>query len=200
MIAYFDYRPGYESQREEFDEAIARVLASGKLILGEEVEAFEEEFARFIGVQHAIGVGNGNRCHHVVPARTGARAGRRDPDRRECRRRADCGDSRRRSHAEASRRASRDLASGPRSSRKGAHRKKPVPSCRFTSMETRPNSMHFPSSRSATSCLSSRIVRRAHGARFRGRPVGSRGAVGCFSFYPTKNIGAFGDGGICVNR
>ena len=45
MIAYFDYRPGYESQREEFDDAIARVLASGKLILGEEVEAFEEEFA-----------------------------------------------------------------------------------------------------------------------------------------------------------
>jgi dTDP-4-amino-4,6-dideoxygalactose transaminase len=38
----------------------------------------------------------------------------------------------------------------------------------------------------------------AHGALWRGRPVGSLGRVGCFSFYPTKNLGGFGDGGMAV--
>jgi dTDP-4-amino-4,6-dideoxygalactose transaminase len=50
---------GYESHKKEIDEAVARTLTSGWYILGKEVSAFEEEFAAFHGGGYAVGVGNG---------------------------------------------------------------------------------------------------------------------------------------------
>jgi dTDP-4-amino-4,6-dideoxygalactose transaminase len=40
----------------------------------------------------------------------------------------------------------------------------------------------------------------AHGAKYKGRPVGSIGDLGCFSFYPTKNLGGYGEGGMVVTN
>ena len=59
MIAYFDYRPEYRRLKREIDAAIQRVLDSGRLILGAEVEAFEREFSAFTGVGGAVGVASG---------------------------------------------------------------------------------------------------------------------------------------------
>jgi dTDP-4-amino-4,6-dideoxygalactose transaminase len=52
-------KAGYLSQKDAIDQAVARTLASGWYILGKEVSAFEEEFAAFHGTNHAVGVGNG---------------------------------------------------------------------------------------------------------------------------------------------
>jgi dTDP-4-amino-4,6-dideoxygalactose transaminase len=49
----------YRSLKPEIDAAIQRVLDSGNLVLGEELEAFEEAFARYCGARHAVGVGSG---------------------------------------------------------------------------------------------------------------------------------------------
>src|SRR5260370_7050378 len=59
QIPQTDPRAGYLAQRSAIDSAITRVLEGGFYILGREVEAFEVAFADFIGVGHAIGVGNG---------------------------------------------------------------------------------------------------------------------------------------------
>ena len=58
-IPFFDLKRQYANIKKEIDEAIATVLAKGNFILGEEVEAFEEEYAKYLGVKHAIGVASG---------------------------------------------------------------------------------------------------------------------------------------------
>jgi dTDP-3-amino-3,4,6-trideoxy-alpha-D-glucose transaminase len=58
-VALFDTATPLSGLREQLDEAIARVLDSGRFILGPEVAAFEHEFAAYCGTRHAVGVANG---------------------------------------------------------------------------------------------------------------------------------------------
>ncbi|MFH1799359.1 MAG: DegT/DnrJ/EryC1/StrS family aminotransferase [Candidatus Omnitrophota bacterium] len=59
VIPQADPKANYLAHKAEIDAAIHRVLESGSYILGPEVEAFEQEFASYVGVPHAVGVGNG---------------------------------------------------------------------------------------------------------------------------------------------
>lgn len=58
-VPYLDLHASVAELRAETDDAISRVLGSGRYVLGPEVEAFESEFAAYCGVRHCIGVGNG---------------------------------------------------------------------------------------------------------------------------------------------
>ena len=58
-IPILDLKPQYESLKEEIQEAIARVLESGQFIMGPDVKLFEQEVAAYLGVKHAIAVNSG---------------------------------------------------------------------------------------------------------------------------------------------
>ena len=58
-VPLFDTRTPLEPLRGQLDEAIRAVVDGGTFILGPEVRAFEQEFAAYLGVEHAIGVANG---------------------------------------------------------------------------------------------------------------------------------------------
>ena len=59
MIPFLELKSTYLELKDEIDTAIRRVIDRGWYILGEEVSAFEVEYARFCGADHCVGVGNG---------------------------------------------------------------------------------------------------------------------------------------------
>ena len=66
MILPANPAANYLAHRDEIDQAVRRALDSGMYILGQEVAKFEEEFAHYLGAQHAIGVGSGTDALHIA--------------------------------------------------------------------------------------------------------------------------------------
>jgi dTDP-4-amino-4,6-dideoxygalactose transaminase len=195
----------YARHRREIQGAIARVLESGEYILGNEVAAFEAEFAAYLGVPHAVGVANGTdaiecalRACGIGPgdlvytvshtaAATVAAVER-------CGATAIVVDIDERSYTMDPGRLEEALANGaPGGGRPAAIVPVHLYGC--------------PADMEAICGVAGRYGLRviedcaqAHGARLRGRTVGSWGDLAAFSFYPTKNLGALGDGGMVVTR
>lgn len=65
-VPFLDLRAAYDEMKEELDAAYRRVMESGWYILGDEVGAFEQEFAAYCGVKHCVGVGNGLDALHLI--------------------------------------------------------------------------------------------------------------------------------------
>jgi dTDP-4-amino-4,6-dideoxygalactose transaminase len=193
-VPFLDVGAGYAELRPELDQALARVMASGCYIGGAEVEAFEAEFAEFCGARYCIGVGNGLDAltialmarsigagdEVIVPAhtfiatwlavgRTGARIVPVDVD-----------SDRLLIDPEAVRAAitPRTAAIVP------VHLYgEPADMARLAELATQHGLFLLGD------------AAQAHGARRDGRGVGALGDAAAFSFYPAKNLGAFGDAG-----
>jgi dTDP-4-amino-4,6-dideoxygalactose transaminase len=184
---------------DSLDHAIARVVRSGWFVLGPEVEAFEQEFARYCGARHCIAVANGTdalelslRClgaGHASRVLTVANAGM---------------------YAASAIRAvgaepafmdvdDSTLLAGVRSLRRAFEATPQATAVVVTHLYGRVGDV---AELVATAReLGLRIVEdcaQSHGARVDGKAAGTFGDVGCFSFYPTKNLGALGDGGAIV--
>ena len=74
-IPFLDMKSPYLELKNELDAAYQRVMDSGWYILGEEVDAFEEEFARYCGAKHCVGVGNGLEALELILMAMGIGAG-----------------------------------------------------------------------------------------------------------------------------
>jgi dTDP-3-amino-2,3,6-trideoxy-4-keto-D-glucose/dTDP-3-amino-3,4,6-trideoxy-alpha-D-glucose/dTDP-2,6-dideoxy-D-kanosamine transaminase len=197
MIPFFDYRPEYVQLRADLDAAWTRVMSSGHLILGPEVEAFEREAADAVGARGAVGVASGTDAlilalralsigpgdevltvaNAGVPTIAAIRAAGAMPRFVDVEPGTLLMDP-----------ARLEAALTPRT--RGVlpvHLYgQPVPLGPVLAFAAR-HGLHV-----VEDCA------QAFGATWRDRPVGSVGAVGCFSFYPTKTLGAFGDGGLVV--
>ena len=197
MIAYFDYRPEYHELRQEVDEAIRRVLESGRVILGPEVRSFEKECAASVGVGGAVGVASGTDAlvlalkaleigpgdevltvaNAGVPPVAAIRATGAEPRFVDVLPETLLMDP-----------DGLENALGPRT------RCVLVVHLYGQPVDLEPI-LQFAGERGL------RVIEdcaQAQGATYRDKPVGGFGDIGCFSFYPTKTLGAYGDGGLCV--
>jgi len=187
----------YRAHRAEIDAAVARVLERGRYILGPEVEAFEAEFAASCGVACGIGVGSGTEALTLALRAAGIGAG---------------DELSTVTHTAVATVAAIELA--------GA---RPVlvdvePDF-YTLDPDRLEDAITPHTRAIIpvhlygqpadlapildcahrhGLMLIEDAAQAHGARYHDRAVGAWGDVACFSFYPTKNLGALGDGGMVI--
>lgn len=193
-VPFLDLGATYRELKDEIDAAVARVLDSGWYILGEEVDAFENEFASYCGAKNTIGVANGldalvlslravgvgSGDEVIVPSNTfiaswlaisavGAVSVPVEPD----------------PHTFNMDEAGLEKALSPRT-------KAIMPVHLYGQPADLDPILKFAR---ANGLAVVEDAAQAHGAEYKKKRIGGHGDIACWSFYPGKNLGAFGDGG-----
>lgn len=191
---FLELKPAYLELREQFDDAYHRVMDSGWYLLGAELEAFEKEFAAYCETDHGVGVGSGLDALYlalrafdigpgdevIVPAHTfiatwlavsyaGATPIPVDVDAETC-----------------------NIDVNQIEAAISAKTKAIVPVHLYGQPAEMDTVMSIARRHGLTVIED---AAQAHGARCKNRRTGSFGHAAAFSFYPGKNLGAFGDGG-----
>jgi dTDP-4-amino-4,6-dideoxygalactose transaminase len=207
-IPQCDPHASYLAQQPAIDAAIRRVLDKGRYILGDEVAAFENEFAAFLGASHAVGVANGTDALELALRALGIGAG--DAVVTVSHTAVATAVAVRRTGAIPlfadvdAEHGLMDPASVSELLARAAAGKLAVPVDRIRAIV--PVHLYGRCADMDTICQLAQAhdlhlvedCAQAHGARFNGRCAGTFGTFGAFSFYPTKNLGALGDGGAVV--
>ncbi len=199
MIPFLDLRTQYHSIKKEIDEAVLAVLESTQYVLGEQVAGFEREFAGYCGAQQAVAVNSGTSALHLALLAAGIGPGDEvitvpftfvatvaairytgaapifvdiDPA----------------SYTMDPSRLERAITPRTRAILPVHLYGQPADMDPILEIARKHN------------LLVIEDAAQAHGAKYKGRPVGSLADFGCFSFYPGKNLGAYGEGGIVTTR
>jgi dTDP-4-amino-4,6-dideoxygalactose transaminase len=196
-VPFLDLKAHHAPLREEFLRAIGEVIDKGAFAGGPYVAKFEQEYAAFCGAPHCVAVGNGTDALWLALLALGVKPG-----------------------DEVVTVPGTFMATAEAISYCGA---RPV----FVDIDERSYTMDATRLEQAITPRTKAIIPvqlfgqmadmdpilaiaqrhgipvvedacQAHGADYKGRKAGTLGAVGCFSFYPGKNLGAFGEGGACV--
>jgi len=194
LVPFLDLRAAYIELKQEIDQAVGRVLGSGHYILGREVEAFENEFVQYLGVDHCVGVGNGLDALHLSLRALGVGAG-----------------------DEVLVPSNTYIATWLAVTYAGATPVPVEPDERTYNID--PEKLEAAITKRTKAIIAVHLygqpadmdpirgiakahklsvvedAAQAHGARYKGSRVGSLGDVAGWSFYPGKNLGALGDGG-----
>ncbi len=199
MVPFVDLRAQYHSIKPEIDQAVLNILESTQFVLGSEVAKFEEEFAAYSGAKHGIAVNSGTSALHLALLAAGVGAGD-------------------------------EVITTPFTfvatvAAIGYTNAKPVfvditprsftidPNlieAKITSRTKAIIPVHLygqPADMDPIMAIAKKhnlIViedaAQAHGAEYKGKRVGSIGDLGCFSYYPGKNLGAYGEGGLVTTN
>ena len=193
-VPALDLKKQYRSIKPEIDAAVANVLDSGQFVLGAEVAGFEQEFATYCGASECIALNSGTSALHLALLAGGVGAGDEvitvpftfvasvaavlyagarpvlvdiDP------------------HSFTMDPAVVEAAITPRT--------KAILPVHLYGQPADMDPITEIARRHGLVVIED--AAQAHGAKYKGRPVGSIGDIACFSFYPAKNLGAFGEGG-----
>lgn len=193
QIPFNTLKLGYEKYRDEYLEAATRVLDSGWYTLGHELEAFEKEFAGWLGMEYCVGLNSGLDALILAVRALGIKAG-----------------------DEVIVPANTYIASVLGITENGATPAFVEPDQYYNIDPDRIEQAITPKTKAimvvhlyGQACRMDKIIdiakrhnlpviedcAQSHGATFNGQKTGTFGAISCFSFFPTKNMGAFGDAG-----
>ena len=205
MVPFVDLNRQYKVIKGEVLSATRRVFERGRFILGEEVSTFEKEFSHYCGVRYGTGVGSGTDALYLALKAagigegdevvtvansfvatafaisfTGARPVFVDIDAKTY--------TMDPNHLE--------LLLKREKTKKGRKKIKAVLPVHLYGHPAEMDSVMEIADRYDLTVIEDAC--QAHGAKCEGKKVGSFGAMACFSFYPTKNLGGYGDGGMVV--
>lgn len=189
-----DLKRQYRALKAEIDAAVDEVLDSGWFVLGKQVEAFEREFAEYCGVKYAVGVGSGVEAIHLALVAAGIGPGDEVITVPNTAVPTALGISfagARPTFADIE--ADTYLIDPERVEAAITHRTKAImPVHLYGQVVAMAPLREIARSRGL---LVIEDAAQAHGATYQGKKAGALGDAGCFSFYPSKNLGCYGEGG-----